>query len=460
MNYRISCPVLEPNHILEPLLPYYSVYCNSNPPISFLEAMQDIMLEVRSAITEKNYLRILEQIINSCYTAGVTWNLQKSDSVPSKAISSNLSESEISSLLLYSAESKTDISFSTFLNEALSQPDRSKIVPYSKLLYLLMKSLRKCPLFEGPTVFHGVKHNFSSTCSVGSTFIAHQFISCTNNMETLLLDDALGTSGSRTVFEIELKTDIGRIISQYTWKACHSISEEIEIILPPETQFEIIECNMFDDDFAIIRIREIFDLTNLKYSLHNDDLPVLLHHYDKIPQKIFFDGSSFIENLYIRCRNYDKIAFQELIQLADSHNHLAEGCLSRLYFLGTDFIKPNRLKSDMYAARCLLWAQQYSAVGHPSAQMILGNCYYDGTAIAKDVDRAAQLYLSSAYQGNAMAQTAIAWCYYKGDGVPKNDNEELRWHRAAAAQGYSIAQTNVGYCCQNGIGTPKNLVRI
>ena len=45
----------------------------------------------------------------------------------------------------------------------------------------------------------------------------------------------------------------------------------------------------------------------------------------------------------------------------------------------------------------------------------------------------------SANQSNAMAQLVLGNCYYNGWGVKKNNAEAVKWYRKAAEQGNDLA---------------------
>ncbi len=77
--------------------------------------------------------------------------------------------------------------------------------------------------------------------------------------------------------------------------------------------------------------------------------------------------------------------------------------------------------------------------GDAAAQVIVGDWYWYGIHVKQDYDKAAQLFQSSAEQGNLEAQDNIAYCYYLGNGVPENDNRAIWWYQKAADVGYGRA---------------------
>ncbi len=88
----------------------------------------------------------------------------------------------------------------------------------------------------------------------------------------------------------------------------------------------------------------------------------------------------------------------------------------------------------------------------PEAQYTLGRMYFDGDGVAKDVDKARDLFEASAEQGHPGGQTGIGYLYSAGEGVELDDEEAIRWYRLAADQGFPAAQSNLGYMHQIGRG--------
>lgn len=73
-----------------------------------------------------------------------------------------------------------------------------------------------------------------------------------------------------------------------------------------------------------------------------------------------------------------------------------------------------------------------------------------------DYEKASQLLLVDAEQGNAVAQTNIGLLYNEGLGVERDDREAARWYRMAADQGYPRAQYYLGTMFEEGLGVPQD----
>jgi NAD:arginine ADP-ribosyltransferase len=136
---------------------------------------------------------------------------------------------DVAAIHLYSAEFEGAISFYTILNTALRSGEDSIVPPFKKYIWLLLWAMRKCPVFEGRTLYRGVKMDLSSHFLTGQIKVLREFLSCRRDIE---VESAfLGSFGPRTLFVIELCTNQARVISQHSL-----IPEEKEALLPPNSQ--------------------------------------------------------------------------------------------------------------------------------------------------------------------------------------------------------------------------------
>ena len=84
--------------------------------------------------------------------------------------------------------------------------------------------------------------------------------------------------------------------------------------------------------------------------------------------------------------------------------------------------------------------------GDAQAQSILGECYAEGTGVAKDAAEAVKWFRKAAEQGYASSQFFLGLCYDEGTGVPKDQAEAAKWWRKAAEQGDVSCQSLLGTC--------------
>jgi hypothetical protein len=78
--------------------------------------------------------------------------------------------------------------------------------------------------------------------------------------------------------------------------------------------------------------------------------------------------------------------------------------------------------------------------GDAIAQCRLGDHYYSGHGVSKDLVQAVKWYTKAAEQGNAQAQFSLGLCHYNGDGIPKDMSQAVKWYKRAADLGNVQAQ--------------------
>ncbi len=82
--------------------------------------------------------------------------------------------------------------------------------------------------------------------------------------------------------------------------------------------------------------------------------------------------------------------------------------------------------------------------GEPAAATLLASLYQRGEGVARNLERAAELYAVAARAGDAEAQFNLANMYLLGEGVEPDEAWALTWYRAAADQGHALAARNLG----------------
>ena len=80
--------------------------------------------------------------------------------------------------------------------------------------------------------------------------------------------------------------------------------------------------------------------------------------------------------------------------------------------------------------------------GDAEAQTILGEKYFFGIGVPKDLREAAKWFWIAADQGHAKAQFNLGVSYRLGEGVPKDSVTAYAWYNLAAAQGKEVATKN------------------
>jgi len=108
-----------------------------------------------------------------------------------------------------------------------------------------------------------------------------------------------------------------------------------------------------------------------------------------------------------------------------------------------------------YGAAAALFAS-LAEDGNPTAQMSLGDLYYDGRGLPQSDDAAMKWYRKAADAGQRQAQWRIGLMYSEGRGVSQDRGEAVRWYRLAAEQGLPEAEYNLALAYDFGDGTPQD----
>jgi len=127
-----------------------------------------------------------------------------------------------------------------------------------------------------------------------------------------------------------------------------------------------------------------------------------------------------------------------------------EGHVEAQYQLGDAYYSGKGIKKNLQQA--FYWHEKAAQQGHSKAQRTLGSMYELGRGVAKDLGKAAHWYRMAANQGLARAQTNLGILLEKGAGVEQNYTEAIIWYQKAATQGYARGQTYLGRSYELGIG--------
>ena len=156
-----------------------------------------------------------------------------------------------------------------------------------------------------------------------------------------------------------------------------------------------------------------------------------------------------IASLFCHRYAFSEILPEELQQAAEQGSDVAQFALGDMYYNGEGVAK------DLAAAA--RWYRKAADQGNDSAQFALGDMYYYGEGVANDLVAAARWYRKAADQGNDSAQFALGYVYYFGEGVANDLVAAVRWYRKAADQGNDSAQFALGYVYYFGEGVAKDL---
>lgn len=94
--------------------------------------------------------------------------------------------------------------------------------------------------------------------------------------------------------------------------------------------------------------------------------------------------------------------------------------------------------------------------GYFLSEFNLGECYYNGDGVEKDLTLAAKWYEKAAERGHKFAQNSIGDCYYYGNGVEENNEKAVYWYKKAAESGVADACESLAKCYSNGYGVKQD----
>ncbi len=94
--------------------------------------------------------------------------------------------------------------------------------------------------------------------------------------------------------------------------------------------------------------------------------------------------------------------------------------------------------------------------GNPKAQNYLGDLYFSGRHVPKDLGEGIKWYQKSAEKGDAFGQFNLAVSFENGEGVTTNIATALKWYAKSARQGFPLAQYNLGLLYIKGGKVRKN----
>eukprot|EP01126_Amoeba_proteus_P014730 TRINITY_DN1650_c1_g1_i5.p1 TRINITY_DN1650_c1_g1~~TRINITY_DN1650_c1_g1_i5.p1 ORF type:complete len:366 (-),score=106.55 TRINITY_DN1650_c1_g1_i5:43-1140(-) len=164
-----------------------------------------------------------------------------------------LTENEIKSILFYTFEPNMSDGIYKVINRLLAQ--RRKIDGWTNYLFYLTSALSKCPRDYG-IVFRGIQsdknllEDNSTQYVPGRNVVWVGLTSCSKNQQTAqdFFQDA--TKPFKILFEIEQYS--GRNIKDFSL-----IPEEEEVLLPPNTVFEVVSVERRTSKFYFVRLKEI-----------------------------------------------------------------------------------------------------------------------------------------------------------------------------------------------------------
>jgi hypothetical protein len=165
---------------------------------------------------------------------------------------SKLTPADAAVLSLYSAELAAGQSPYSECNSALREADRAKCKPFVLFIWHLMHAMAKCDRYEGSQVWRGVKADLSAQYPKDREVTWFQFSSCTCDIQVEQSEQFCGSSGTRTLFSIELTSGRARVITKFSL-----VPSEAEVLLPPNSRFLVISQMNAGNGLVIIHLKEL-----------------------------------------------------------------------------------------------------------------------------------------------------------------------------------------------------------
>jgi TPR repeat protein len=128
----------------------------------------------------------------------------------------------------------------------------------------------------------------------------------------------------------------------------------------------------------------------------------------------------------------------------------AKGSSSADWALGQCYFNGNGVEKNV--PKAIEFYRESAAQNDPLGELALGAAYATGTGVEKDPVASANLVAKSAQQGNAEAEYVTGWNYINGFGLDTDAAQGVAWYQKSAAQANFDAAFNLAMCYFAGIG--------
>ena len=101
-------------------------------------------------------------------------------------------------------------------------------------------------------------------------------------------------------------------------------------------------------------------------------------------------------------------------------------------------------------------ARKLADANYSWGHLLLGDCYYEGGVVKKDMARSQKHYLQAAELGNPFAQAFLGICYASGNRFPLNPSLAVKWAQRSVEQNDPTGKYLMGGLYELGIGVPQS----
>lgn len=151
----------------------------------------------------------------------------------------------------------------------------------------------------------------------------------------------------------------------------------------------------------------------------------------------------------------------DLIRSAEGRDGQGPSVQQAQFELGERYYLGDGVPKDM--AKAAEWWQEAAEQGHASAQYSLGYMYYRGHFLGEhfvgDAAEAIQWWQKAAAQGHVGAQYSLGFMYRNGQWVSRDDVKAAQWYQQAADQGLAAAQYSLGFMYYRGDGVSRDTAK-
>jgi TPR repeat protein len=151
----------------------------------------------------------------------------------------------------------------------------------------------------------------------------------------------------------------------------------------------------------------------------------------------------------------------DLIRSAEGRDGQGPWVEQAQFELGERYYRGEGVPKDM--AKAAEWWQEAAEQGNVSAQYSLGSMYHRGSFVGehfvRDDAEAVLWWQKAAAQGHAGAQYDLGSMYRHGQWGSRDDVKAAEWYQKAADQGHAPAQYSLGFMYYRGEGVSRDAVK-
>ena len=250
-------------------------------------------------------------------------------------------------------------------------------------------------------------------------------------------------------------------------------NEQIVELLKELAKFEIVKVCFMTDIFIIAHKdgefdkeeKELIDVFYEMLAFEKEEIDFIQNELFEISKKenypeIFYKiGRYFTIKFFNIISNENKAYEFELDDIDVMFSWIKifaeQGNLVAQYYLGECYYSGYGVEKNV--TKVIKWFRRSAEQGYSLAQCWLGRCYRDGYGVEKDTKEAIQWFKLAAEQGDSNAQCCLGKRYQDGEGVKEDIKEAIKWFKLSAKQGYFEAQHFLGACYKDGNGVKKDM---